>query len=102
MAGEGENEVGVISAIKNEKLQILNEELKEKNQSNSNLEFRIDNLALNDVVVRVNPRYYRPTEVELLIGNPTKAKEKIGWEAKTVFEELVKIMTKADFEKTNN
>ena len=94
--GKGENEVGVISAIKNEKLQILNEELKKKNNSNNNLEFRIDNLELNNVVVRVNPRYYRPTEVELLIGNPTKAKENLGWEAETKFEELVALMTKND------
>jgi len=96
--GEGENEVGMISAIKNEKLQILNEELKREN----NLKFRIDNLELNDVVVRVNPRYYRPTEVELLIGNPAKAKEELDWVAKTRFEELVKIMTKADFEIMKN
>jgi GDPmannose 4,6-dehydratase len=48
------------------------------------------------VVVRVDPRYYRPAEVELLLGDPTKAKEKLGWEPKVKFEELVKIMTKHD------
>jgi GDPmannose 4,6-dehydratase len=51
------------------------------------------------VLVDVDPRHYRPTEVELLIGNPAKAKEKLGWVPKTKFEELVKIMVKADFEK---
>lgn len=51
------------------------------------------------VLVDVDPRYYRPTEVELLIGDPTKAKEKLGWVPKTKFHELVKIMAKADFEK---
>ena len=49
--------------------------------------------------VEVDPRYYRPTEVELLIGNPTKAKEKLGWMPKTTFRELAKMMAKADFEK---
>ena len=51
------------------------------------------------VLVDVDPRYYRPTEVELLIGDPSKAKEKLGWVPKTKFAELVKIMVKADFEK---
>ena len=50
-------------------------------------------------IVEVDPRYYRPTEVELLIGDPAKAKEKLGWVPKTKFEELVKIMVKADYEK---
>jgi GDPmannose 4,6-dehydratase len=48
--------------------------------------------------VEVDPKYFRPTEVELLIGNPAKAKAKLGWEPKTKFEDLVKIMTNADFD----
>jgi GDPmannose 4,6-dehydratase len=51
------------------------------------------------VLVEVDPRYYRPTEVELLIGNPTKAKEKLGWAPKTTFSGLAKMMANADFEK---
>lgn len=51
------------------------------------------------VFVEVDPRYYRPTEVELLIGNPAKAKEKLGWVPKTTFDDLAKMMAKADFEK---
>ena len=51
------------------------------------------------VLVDVNPRYFRPTEVDLLIGNPAKAKEKLGWEPKTKFADLVKIMARADLEK---
>lgn len=49
-----------------------------------------------DTVVAVNPRYYRPTEVDLLIGDPAKAKKELGWEAKTPLIELVKIMVQAD------
>lgn len=52
-----------------------------------------------NVVIGVDPKYYRPTEVELLIGNPAKAKEKLGWQAKTTFKELAHLMAKADFEK---
>jgi GDPmannose 4,6-dehydratase len=51
-------------------------------------------------VVGIDPRYFRPTEVDMLIGNPAKAKAKLGWEPKTTFKELVKIMVLADFEKT--
>ena len=51
------------------------------------------------VRVEVNPRYFRPTEVDLLVGNSSKAKRKLGWEPKVKFEELVKIMVKADWEK---
>ncbi|HWQ49981.1 MAG TPA: GDP-mannose 4,6-dehydratase [Methanosarcina sp.] len=48
------------------------------------------------IIVEIDPRYYRPTEVDLLIGDPSKAKEKLGWEPKVKLEELVKIMIKAD------
>jgi GDPmannose 4,6-dehydratase len=52
--------------------------------------------ATGKVVMRVNPKFYRPTEVELLIGNPSKAKAKLGWEPKTTLEELCGMMVKAD------
>jgi len=51
------------------------------------------------VLVKVDPRYYRPTEVDLLLGDPAKAKAELGWEPKTKFEDLVKLMVKADWEK---
>lgn len=47
-------------------------------------------------VVRIDPRYYRPCEVEQLLGNPEKAKRQLGWEPKVKFEELVQIMTDGD------
>lgn len=51
------------------------------------------------VLVEINPKYFRPTEVELLIGDPAKGKQKLGWEPKVKFKELVKIMTEADLKK---
>jgi len=48
------------------------------------------------VRVKVNPEYFRPAEVELLIGNPAKAKAELGWEPKVTFAELVHIMAEAD------
>jgi len=62
-----------------------------------------DEVGIDDetekVVVEIDPRYYRPTEVELLIGDPTKAKEKLGWEAKVGLRELVKMMVEGDMGK---
>src|SRR6185295_19970209 len=46
--------------------------------------------------VEFDSRYVRPAEVDLLIGDPAKAKKKLGWEPKTKFEELVKLMVDAD------
>jgi len=51
------------------------------------------------VLVGVNPSYYRPTEVDLLLGDATKAKIELGWKPKTKFRDLVKLMTLADWEK---
>lgn len=53
------------------------------------------------VIVEVDPNYYRPTEVDLLIGDFTKAKNLLGWEPKVKFEELVKIMVNADWNLIN-
>jgi GDPmannose 4,6-dehydratase len=49
-------------------------------------------------IIGVDPRYFRPTEVETLLGDPTKAREKLGWVARTPFSELVKEMVAADHE----
>ena len=51
------------------------------------------------IVVRIDSRYFRPTEVDLLIGDYSKAKRDLGWEPKVKFDKLVEIMIKADFEK---
>ena len=52
--------------------------------------------ATGNVVVRVNPKFYRPAEVDLLIGNPQKAKDDLGWEPTTSLEALCKMMVEAD------
>ena len=53
-------------------------------------------IATGKTVMRVNPTFYRPAEVELLIGNPAKAKAQLGWEPKTTLEELCQMMVEAD------
>ena len=54
--------------------------------------------ALGKCIVSVDPRYFRPTEVESLLGDASKAREKLGWEPKTTFEELVTEMVREDFD----
>jgi GDPmannose 4,6-dehydratase len=53
-------------------------------------------LVAGDIVVKVDPRYFRPTEVDLLIGDPGKAKEKLGWAPKCSLQELVTDMVQSD------
>ncbi len=50
----------------------------------------------NKLLVAIDPRYFRPTEVDLLLGDATKAREKLGWQPKISFHELVKIMVQSD------
>jgi GDPmannose 4,6-dehydratase len=52
--------------------------------------------ATGKTVMRVNPKFYRPAEVELLIGNPAKAKTQLGWEPATTLEQLCQMMVEAD------
>lgn len=74
--GEGEAEVGVVAAVTGDKAKC----------------------KVGDVVVRVDPRYYRPTEVETLLGDPSKAHEKLGWKPKITLAELVKEMVVSDYD----
>ncbi len=64
-------------------------------QGSDESEIAIDR-ATGETVVRVNPKFYRPAEVELLIGDPQKAKKELGWEPKTSLEDLCAMMVKED------
>jgi len=59
-------------------------------------EIGVDKEDNANVLVKIDPRYFRPTEVELLLGDPTKAKERLGWKSSTSFDELVNEMVKMD------
>ena len=52
--------------------------------------------------VVIDPKFYRPAEVDLLLGDPSKANEKVGWTAKTSLEELIKMMVDADMRRVQN
>jgi GDPmannose 4,6-dehydratase len=74
-SGEGTQEVGTVAAVVGDKTQC----------------------KVGDVVVRVDPRYFRPTEVETLLGDPGKAKRKLGWAPTTTLAELVREMVDSDY-----
>jgi len=94
--GKGVNEKGVIKRIDFEKAKSLIDY--NKNSKLYKFDFT-SRLKSGTTVVTVNPNYYRPTEVELLIGDPTKAKKLLGWKARTKFEDLVQMMIKSDMDK---
>jgi GDPmannose 4,6-dehydratase len=94
--GSGKNEAGTIKSINFEKAKSL---IDYKTNSGSYRFNFSDYLKKGDVIVGVDPNYYRPTEVEMLIGNPSKAEKVLGWKAKTKFEDLVKLMISADMDK---
>ncbi|MDF1613082.1 GDP-mannose 4,6-dehydratase [Stygiobacter electus] len=96
--GEGVEERGIVKSVQSAEVQsaeVLSAEVITKLRT---IQQRTSEL-LNKEVVVVSKNYFRPTEVDLLIGNPAKAKEKLGWEAKTGLKELVKIMVGSDLRK---
>ena len=86
--GRGVEEKGVVTNIDPERLSAINPEHSVVPHAT----------APGRVVVRIDTRYFRPTEVDTLLGDPRKAKEKLGWEAKTSFEALVSEMVRFDLE----
>ena len=76
--GEGINEQGRVAKIEGDKAPAV---------------------KVGDVIVKIDPRYFRPAEVETLLGDPTKAKEKLGWVPKITLDEMVVEMVACDLDK---
>ena len=76
--GEGVNEQGRVAKIGSDKAPAV---------------------KVGDVIVKIDPRYFRPAEVETLLGDPTKAKEKLGWVPKITLDEMVEEMVACDLDK---
>jgi len=75
--GQGVDEVGLVQAISGDKAPTL---------------------AVGDVIVKVDPRYFRPAEVETLLGDPTKAKEKLGWVPEITLDQMIEEMVAYDLD----
>ncbi len=84
--GKNEFEKGIVSRIDREK-------------SIGKFQTISTQVNIGDEIIEINPIYYRPTEVDLLLGNAEKAKRELGWTPKVKFDELVKIMIEADYER---
>jgi GDPmannose 4,6-dehydratase len=87
--GQGLEETGIIANIRQKEIDFSHDGSIEKVQVNTNLK-------LGQTVVRIDPRYHRPTEVDLLIGDASKAKKLLNWEPKHSFAELIKEMVASD------
>ncbi len=94
--GKGANEKGVVKLVNLDKAKKL---ISYSSNKKNYLKDFSSKLKKGNVVVEIDPHYYRPTEVDLLIGNPLKAKKLLKWQAKTKFEDLVELMIKVDMEK---
>ena len=70
-------------------------DLEWKGETGTVTEYGVDKKS-GKTIIKVDPEYFRPTEVDLLIGDPTKAKTKLGWSPKTTVDELAKIMVESD------
>jgi GDPmannose 4,6-dehydratase len=77
--GKGVDEVGIVASV-----------------DPSHALTRCPAIKEGQAIVRVDPRYFRPTEVETLLGDPSKAKAKLGWEPEITFEQMVDEMMEAD------
>lgn len=80
--GQGVNEIGVISSIDYHKA--------------LNLNIDLSHLKIDQVVVKIDPRYFRPTEVDLLLGDPSQAQNELGWKREFSLPDLVDDMMQSD------
>jgi GDPmannose 4,6-dehydratase len=85
--GVGAEEVGILKCIDWEIFHA---------QTRNQIENTVVKSLLNQAIIKIDPGYFRPTEVDLLIGNPTKAKEKLGWDPVISLKEMVKEMIEWD------
>ena len=93
--GEGVNEKGFIASVDKDKYeQAIGASLRVPDQSDDISKILLPTIGKE--VLSIDPRYFRPTEVELLIGDPTKAQIKLGWECKYNLQDLIKEMMKSD------
>jgi GDPmannose 4,6-dehydratase len=87
--GEGVNEVGILESVDQKVF-----------AGSTGLTFKAERLTLNigEILIKIDPIYFRPTEVDLLIGDPTKSKNKLGWEPEYDLEVLVKDIMDSDLD----
>jgi len=93
--GAGIDEVGIVDSVDQSRLTNNESQITNNESQITNQKSRITD---NPTVVRIDPRYFRPTEVETLLGDASKARKKLGWRPKISLEELVSEMVSGDLE----
>ncbi|WP_445666755.1 GDP-mannose 4,6-dehydratase [Fodinibius sp. AD559] len=89
--GQGVNEKGIIESIDEEKF-----------ESSTSQQFNNSTLSESEAIIEVDAQYFRPTEVDILLGDASMAKEKLSWEPKYMINDLVKDMVEGDYKKLIN
>ena len=90
------NETHAVREFVEKAFKAVDIEVEWRGEKGSVNEYCVDKADPDHVLVKVDPRYFRPTEVDILIGDPAKAKKALGWTPTTLFEDLVKEMVKSD------
>lgn len=91
--GEGEDEVGIVEQVDKNK---FHDTLAKASKNNLDKTASIESPAIGQIVVRIDPQYYRPTEVDVLIGDPSKAMNKLGWKPKYSLSQMISEMVNSD------
>jgi len=100
--GKAENELGILDSIDQKKyykatgIELKVDGLNFSIEGSESKSSESNYLKMNQTIVRIDPSYFRPTEVDLLIGDPTKAKTKLGWQPKYDLKKLIEEMVDAD------
>lgn len=105
-SGSGVEEVGILEAVDEQKyfeatgkeFGVRGSELTTQNSELRTSNLKTGNLNIGSKLIKVDPTYFRPTEVDLLIGDPTKAKTQLGWEPEYDLQGLVEDMMRGDLE----
>jgi len=95
--GDGEDEVGIVEQVDKNK---FHDTLTKASKTNLDKTPSIPFISKGKVVVRIDPQYYRPTEVDVLIGDPSKAMNKLGWKPKYSLSQMISEMVNSDLNQT--
>jgi GDPmannose 4,6-dehydratase len=99
--GKGIYEKGIVDTVISKESLVKSEEKDASRLTNYDLRITENDFPkIGSVIIAIDPRYFRPTEVETLLGDPTKAREKLGWEPRITFKQLVQEMVAHDLSLT--
>jgi len=96
--GKGVDEKGIVHSLASSSSSTLTSASPSSSSFASNLQPQTSSLKIGDVIIEIDPRYFRPTEVDFLLGNASKARQMLGWGPSVTFPELVRIMVQADIQ----